>query len=187
MLGSHACRTSEPTSVGPKVPDITPIRPGDSVPLLHADEPTSGLDARAAATVIRTVRKFADSVNGWCHLHILPLYADEPTSGLDARAAATVIRTVRNIADSGRTVVVTVHQPSIDIFNAFDSLLLLARGGRTVYFGPLGYHSRDLIAYLEAIPGVVHIGHGYNPAVRCSLSRYMPSVLPYDRQAFQSG
>lgn len=45
------------------VPDITPIRLGDSVPLLHADKPTSGLDARAAAPVIRTVCNIADSVN----------------------------------------------------------------------------------------------------------------------------
>lgn len=99
--------------------------------------------------------------------HAWLCYADEPTSGLDARAAAVVIRAVRKIADSGRTVVVTVHQPSIAIFNAFDSLLLLARGGRTVYFGPLGYHSRDLIKYLEACPDVTPIKPGYNPAVRC--------------------
>lgn len=59
--------------------------------------------------------------------HLTLRYADEPTSGLDARAAAVVIRAVRKIADSGRTVVVTVHQPSIDIFFAFDTLLLLAR------------------------------------------------------------
>jgi ABC-type multidrug transport system ATPase subunit len=41
---------------------------------------------------------------------------DEPTSGLDARAAAIVMRTVRNTVDTGRTVVCTIHQPSIDIF-----------------------------------------------------------------------
>ncbi|KAG5008694.1 hypothetical protein JHK87_017209 [Glycine soja] len=45
---------------------------------------------------------------------------DEPTSGLDARAAAIVMRTVRNTVDTGRTVVCTIHQPSIDIFEAFD-------------------------------------------------------------------
>lgn len=47
---------------------------------------------------------------------------DEPTSGLDARAAAKVMRTVRNTVDTGRTVVCTVHQPSIDIFDAFDEV-----------------------------------------------------------------
>lgn len=48
------------------------------------------------------------------------IFMDEPTSGLDARAAAIVMRTVT--VDTGRTVVCTVHQPSIDIFEAFDEL-----------------------------------------------------------------
>ncbi|KAH8952001.1 hypothetical protein BDL97_09G061300 [Sphagnum fallax] len=64
------------------------------------------------------------------------IFMDEPTSGLDARAAAIVMRTVRNTVDTGRTVVCTIHQPSIDIFEAFD----------------------------EAIPGVPSIKEGYNPA-----------------------
>ena len=50
------------------------------------------------------------------------IFMDEPTSGLDARAAAVVMRTVRNTVDTGRTVVCTIHQPSIDIFDAFDEV-----------------------------------------------------------------
>ncbi|EMS55441.1 Pleiotropic drug resistance protein 12 [Triticum urartu] len=73
------------------------------------------------------------------------IFMDEPTSGLDARAAAIVMRTVRNTVDTGRTVVCTIHQPSIDIFEAFDELLLLKRGG-------------------QAIPGVPKIKDKYNPA-----------------------
>ncbi|KAF2323288.1 hypothetical protein GH714_034464 [Hevea brasiliensis] len=64
------------------------------------------------------------------------IFMDEPTSGLDARAAAIVIRAVRNTVDTGRTVVCTIHQPSIDIFEAFD----------------------------EGIEGVNKIKDGYNPA-----------------------
>ncbi|CAL4934437.1 unnamed protein product [Urochloa decumbens] len=45
---------------------------------------------------------------------------DEPTTGLDARSAAIVIRAVKNISETGRTVVCTIHQPNIDIFEAFD-------------------------------------------------------------------
>ena len=52
------------------------------------------------------------------------IFMDEPTSGLDARAAAIVMRTVRNTVDTGRTVVCTIHQPSIDIFEAFDEVHL---------------------------------------------------------------
>ncbi|CAN6438730.1 unnamed protein product [Victoria cruziana] len=92
------------------------------------------------------------------------IFMDEPTSGLDARAAAIVMRTVRNTVDTGRTVVCTIHQPSIDIFEAFDELLLMKRGGQVIYAGSLGHHSHKLVKYFEAIPGVPSITDGYNPA-----------------------
>ncbi|XP_010267164.1 PREDICTED: ABC transporter G family member 36-like [Nelumbo nucifera] len=92
------------------------------------------------------------------------IFMDEPTSGLDARAAAIVMRTVRNTVDTGRTVVCTIHQPSIDIFEAFDELLLMKRGGQVIYSGPLGQHSHKIIEYFEAIPGVQRIKDKQNPA-----------------------
>jgi len=92
------------------------------------------------------------------------IFMDEPTSGLDARAAAIVMRTVRNIVDTGRTIVCTIHQPSIDIFEAFDELFLMKRGGEEIYVGPLGHHSSELIKYFEGIEGVKKIEDGYNPA-----------------------
>ncbi|KAL1551439.1 transcription factor [Salvia divinorum] len=92
------------------------------------------------------------------------IFMDEPTSGLDARAAQIVMRTVRNTVDTGRTVVCTIHQPSIDIFEAFDELFLMKRGGQEIYVGPVGRQSSQLIQYFEAIPGVTKIRAGYNPA-----------------------
>ncbi|KAF3618071.1 Pleiotropic drug resistance protein 3 [Capsicum annuum] len=92
------------------------------------------------------------------------IFMDEPTSGLDARAAAIVMRTVRNTVDTGRTLVCTIHQPSIDIFDAFDELLLLKLGGEEIYVGPSGRHSSHLIKYFEGIDGVPKIKDGYNPA-----------------------
>ncbi|CAM8988682.1 unnamed protein product [Rhodiola kirilowii] len=89
---------------------------------------------------------------------------DEPTSGLDARAAAIVMRTVRNTVDTGRTVVCTIHQPSIDIFEAFDELLLMKHGGRVIYGGKLGEHSQTMVNYFLKIEGVPPIPDGYNPA-----------------------
>ncbi|MFS7986495.1 putative ABC transporter, AAA+ ATPase domain, ABC-2 type transporter [Helianthus anomalus] len=50
------------------------------------------------------------------------IFMDEPTTGLDARSAAIVMRAVKNIVDTGRTIVCTIHQPSIDIFEAFDEV-----------------------------------------------------------------
>ncbi|KAJ1260559.1 hypothetical protein BS78_10G241900 [Paspalum vaginatum] len=92
------------------------------------------------------------------------IFMDEPTSGLDARAAAIVMRTVRNLVDIGKTVVCTIHQPSIDIFETFDELLLLNRDGEEIYVGQLGDHSSKLIEYFEGIEGINSITDGYNPA-----------------------
>ncbi|PIN21135.1 Pleiotropic drug resistance proteins (PDR1-15), ABC superfamily [Handroanthus impetiginosus] len=92
------------------------------------------------------------------------IFMDEPTSGLDARAAAIVMRAVRNTVNTGRTVVCTIHQPSIDIFESLDELFLMKRGGQEIYVGPLGRHSCNLIQYFEGIRGVTKIRDGYNPA-----------------------
>lgn len=92
------------------------------------------------------------------------IFMDEPTSGLDARAAAIVMRTVRNTVNTGRTVVCTIHQPSIDIFEAFDELFLMKRGGEEIYVGPVGQNSANLIRYFEGIDGISKIKDGYNPA-----------------------
>ncbi|KAA3470383.1 pleiotropic drug resistance protein 1-like isoform X2 [Gossypium australe] len=104
------------------------------------------------------------------------IFMDEPTSGLDARAAAIVMQIVRKTVDTGRTVVCTIHQPGIDIFEAFDEptvayadlhalqLLLMKQGGQEIYVGPLGHNSCELIKYFEGIEGVSKINDGYNPS-----------------------
>ncbi|KAE8955951.1 hypothetical protein PF011_g31642 [Phytophthora fragariae] len=92
------------------------------------------------------------------------LFLDEPTSGLDARSAKLIMDGVRKVADTGRTIVCTIHQPSTEVFMLFDKLLLLKRGGQTVYFGDLGKRARKMVDYFEAIPGVPRLPEGYNPA-----------------------
>lgn len=92
------------------------------------------------------------------------IFLDEPTSGLDARAASIVMTAIRNTVSFGRTVVCTIHQPSFAIFAVFDELLLLKRGGETVYNGPLGPGAERLISYLSAIPGVAPVKPRTNPA-----------------------
>jgi ATP-binding cassette subfamily G (WHITE) protein 2 len=64
------------------------------------------------------------------------IYADEPTTGLDSFAAISVVNTLLGLARrSGRTVIFTIHQPSSEIWDLLDSVLLLGRG-RTIYYGP---------------------------------------------------
>ncbi|MCL7023992.1 hypothetical protein MKW94_021890 [Papaver nudicaule] len=92
------------------------------------------------------------------------IFMDEPTSGLDARAAAIVMRAVRNVVNTGRTIVCTIHQPSINIFEAFDELILMKSGGRIIYSGLLGQQSSRVIEYFEGISGVPRIKNNYNPA-----------------------
>ncbi|KAG2777447.1 ABC transporter G family member 31 [Phytophthora cactorum] len=92
------------------------------------------------------------------------LFLDEPTSGLDARSAKLIMDGVRKVADTGRTIICTIHQPSAEVFCVFDSLLLLKRGGETVFFGELGENASILINYFASIDGVVKMTKDYNPA-----------------------
>ncbi|KAF0715901.1 Aste57867_3123 [Aphanomyces stellatus] len=92
------------------------------------------------------------------------LFLDEPTSGLDAQAAKRIMAGLKEIAKSGRTIVCTIHQPSSEVFNMFDNLLLMKRGGQMVFFGPLGPGSVNLQNYLEAMPGTKPLLPGLNPA-----------------------
>jgi hypothetical protein len=71
---------------------------------------------------------------------------------------------MKRIASAGRTVCATIHQPSVSIFNDFDTLLLLKRGGEVVYHGALGNESSNLIQYFERYEATPKIQPGENPA-----------------------
>lgn len=53
---------------------------------------------------------------------------DEPTSGLDSTTAAKITKILKKEASTGKTIVATIHQPSSEIFNMFDRLILLHDG-----------------------------------------------------------
>ncbi|BGP47011.1 ATP-binding cassette transporter snq2 [Rhodotorula kratochvilovae] len=78
----------------------------------------------------------------------LLLFLDEPTSGLDGQSAYNIVRFLRKLAAAGQAILVTIHQPNALLFENFDRLLLLKRGGRTVYFGDIGKDSHVLRDYL---------------------------------------
>ena len=64
------------------------------------------------------------------------LFLDEPTSGLDATSTLEVLNILRTLADSGKTVVMTIHQPRVEAYKLIDLLLMMGKGGKLVYFGP---------------------------------------------------
>eukprot|EP01069_Polyplicarium_translucidae_P007432 Polyplicarium_translucidae@DN3106_c0_g1_i2.p1 len=63
------------------------------------------------------------------------LLLDEPTSGLDSNLAYDLVNTLWDISRTGRTVVVSVHQPRSQLFSLFDSVVVLS-GGKLVFQGP---------------------------------------------------
>ncbi|KAI6227115.1 ATP-binding cassette sub-family G member 2 [Aphelenchoides besseyi] len=63
------------------------------------------------------------------------LFCDEPTSGLDAFLALNVVEVLRNLAkQKGMTIVITIHQPSSQVFELFDRICLLV-DGRNAFSG----------------------------------------------------
>ncbi|KAL6915284.1 hypothetical protein FSST1_006779 [Fusarium sambucinum] len=77
----------------------------------------------------------------------LLLFLDEPTSGLDSQTSWSICDLMEKLTNSGQAILCTIHQPSAILFQRFDKLLLLAKGGRTVYFGPIGKSSHILLDY----------------------------------------
>uniref|UniRef100_A0A8C1XC41 ATP-binding cassette, sub-family G (WHITE), member 2a n=1 Tax=Cyprinus carpio TaxID=7962 RepID=A0A8C1XC41_CYPCA len=74
------------------------------------------------------------------------LFLDEPTTGLDASTANSVLMLLKRMASSGRTIILSIHQPRYSIYRLFDSLTLLV-GGRLVYHGP----AQDALNYFMQI------------------------------------
>lgn len=71
-------------------------------------------------------------------------------SGLDSQSSWSIVSFLRRLSEHGQAVLCTIHQPSAILFQEFDQLLFLARGGKTVYFGPIGEQSRTLLDYFES-------------------------------------
>ena len=93
----------------------------------------------------------------------LLLFLDEPTSGLDSQTSWSICNLMEKLTKSGNSILCTIHQPSSMLFQRFDRLLLLAKGGRTVYFGEIGRNSRTLVDYFVRNGGPA-LPSGANPA-----------------------
>lgn len=62
------------------------------------------------------------------------MFCDEPTSGLDSFMSQNVVSVLKDMAAGGRTIICTIHQPSSEVYEMFDNLLLMAEG-RVAYMG----------------------------------------------------
>lgn len=93
----------------------------------------------------------------------LLLFLDEPTSGLDSQSSWAIVAFLRKLANNGQAVLATIHQPSAILFQEFDRLLFLAKGGKTVYFGDVGKNSETLLNYFSH-HGAPKCGEDENPA-----------------------
>ncbi|KAJ6624079.1 ABC-2 type transporter-domain-containing protein [Mycena sp. CBHHK59/15] len=78
----------------------------------------------------------------------LLLFLDEPTSGLDSQSAWAIMLFLRQLASNGQAILCTC--PSAELFQIFDRLLLLRKGGKVVYFGDIGKNSSTLIQHFES-------------------------------------
>lgn len=77
------------------------------------------------------------------------LFLDEPSSGLDGQSALSIVRLLRKLADAGQSILCTIHQPAAELVETFDSLILLVRGGKVAYDGPMGSKCSEPTKYLS--------------------------------------
>lgn len=93
----------------------------------------------------------------------LLLFVDEPTSGLDSQTSWAILDLLEKLSKAGQSILCTIHQPSAMLFQRFDRLLFLAKGGRTVYYGDIGENSSAMTSYFEK-QGAPKCSPGENPA-----------------------
>ena len=77
------------------------------------------------------------------------LFLDEPTSGLSSRDADGVVRLLKKLSREGKTIVTTIHQPSLGVFRQFDNLIMISKdkeGTGAMVF--LGLHFQTLSIFL---------------------------------------
>ena len=67
------------------------------------------------------------------------LFLDEPTSGLAADDTTALINLLHDLTKkTGKTIIMTIHQPAKDEFEKFNLAFIMGYGGIPTYFGPTG-------------------------------------------------
>ena len=63
------------------------------------------------------------------------IICDEPTTGLSSTDSEQIFDILKNYSDQGKIVIITIHQPSPNLFERINKLLVLDMGGKPVFFG----------------------------------------------------
>ena len=102
------------------------------------------------------------------------LLLDEPTSGLDATSSLQLVKALRATAKQGICVAAVLHQPRYEMFCLFHDVLLLGKGGFTVYLGP-AFKAKE---YFESL--------GYSFPPQCNPADHIMDIIggevPHDAQ-----
>jgi len=97
------------------------------------------------------------------------LFLDQPTSGLSSYDADAVIELLKRLARDGKTIITTIHQPSISIFRKFDDLIMISRDsggpGAMAYFGPAYPDSIQFFRPRPSGDAAAADGHDLSPAM----------------------
>ena len=75
------------------------------------------------------------------------LFLDEPTSGLDSTSTDKLTQVLEELRNRGKTIIMTIHQPRVEVFNAMKQVILMGKGGKLVYYGP----PTQVEAYFSAV------------------------------------
>jgi len=101
------------------------------------------------------------------------LIVDEPTSGLDSYSAFKVMELLRDLTRWGITVVCTIHQPSSEIWNMLDKIMVLVKG-HTCYLGPTN-GAKEFFEHLgKPVPLnynvsdhiLTHVNNDFDPSIK---------------------
>ncbi|HEY4013455.1 MAG TPA: FHA domain-containing protein [Polyangiaceae bacterium] len=82
------------------------------------------------------------------------LFLDEPTSGLAADDTTALINLLSDLTKkTGKTIIMTIHQPAKDEFEKFNLCFVMGYGGIPTYFGPAGEPAYGFFGALRAASG----------------------------------
>ncbi|MGO9837163.1 MAG: FHA domain-containing protein [Polyangiaceae bacterium] len=85
------------------------------------------------------------------------LFLDEPTSGLAADDTTALINLLAELTKkTGKTIVVTIHQPAKDEFEKFNMCFIMGYGGIPTYFGPTGEPAYSFFGSVAGRAGQPH-------------------------------